>query len=84
MTITMYKEKIIFAVEFGEDEIQSFAEGNFGRKLTEIELNRIKEAWFEDDSVMWERMDLLSSVIEMATDEESDWSAIDKDYSPNK
>ena len=77
----MTQEKIIFAVEFGEEEIQTFAEGNFGRKLTEIELNRITQAWYEDDSVMWEKMDLLSSVIEMATDKESDWSVIDKDYS---
>ena len=73
----MNQEKIIFTVEFGEEEIQTFAEGNFGRKLTEIELNRITQAWYEGDSVMWEKMDLLSSVIEMATDEESDWGVID-------
>ena len=77
----MNQEKIIFTVEFGEEEIQTFAEGNFGRKLTEIELNRITQVWYEDDSVMCEKMDLLSSVIEMAIDEESDWSVIDKDYS---
>jgi len=74
----MRNEKVIFEVAFGEDEIQSFAEGNFGRKLTDVELNRITEAWFEDDKVMDARMELLSSVIEMVTDKKSDWSAIDK------
>lgn len=76
------EEKIIFSVEFGEEEVQSFAESNFGRELTGLELNRMKEHWYEDESGYWERTQLLASVIEMAmnTENKNNFNYTDKKY----
>ena len=35
------KEKIVFETSYTEDEIQSFSEANYGRELTEIEMQRM-------------------------------------------
>lgn len=77
-----YEPKIIFSMEFDEEEIQSFAEANFGRELTEVELKRM-QYWYEDDDVSWKRIELLASIIRLVTDPKEDWSGID-DYQPNQ
>ncbi len=74
--------RIIFSIEFDEEEIQSFAEANFDRELTEIELNRM-EYWWEDDDASWAQTELLASVIKMVMDTELDWSEVD-DYQSSK
>lgn len=78
-------DKIIFTIEFSEEEIQSFAETNFGRELTDIELNRIKEAWWDSEKVSFIRLDVLHAVIQEAMDtKNSDWSGIDNDFLAKK
>lgn len=75
------EEKIIFSIEFVEDEIQSFAEANFGRELTELELNRLKCHWYEDDRAYWARTELLAAAIEMVTDtKKRNFDYTDKTY----
>jgi hypothetical protein len=73
-------EKPIFIVEFYEDEIQSFAEANFGRELTGLELHRMQEISYEDDRVGGERMDVLDEVIRATMEAEGHW--IDEEYKP--
>ncbi|KND50672.1 MAG: hypothetical protein ABA06_04435 [Parcubacteria bacterium C7867-001] len=59
-------EEILLTVEFDTDEIQSFAEANFGRELTKVELDEIKMSWYLDEDVCWSRTQLLASAIKMA------------------
>lgn len=61
-------EKIVFSVEFGEDEVQSFAEANFGRELTDLELNRMKWHWCETSEADWAKTELLASAIKTVMD----------------
>ena len=74
------QEKITFTVPFCEDDIQSFAESNFGRELTDTELNRISKYWWDNDDIFCEKMDLMSAAIKMATDENINWSSVDKEF----
>lgn len=79
------EENIIFSIEFDEEEIQSFAEANFERELTEIELNRIKKHWYEDGAAFGAKTELLGSVIEMAMNtKDYNWTRTDKDYLDRK
>ena len=74
------EEEAIFEVPFGKEEIQSFAENNFGEKLDDLELNRIKSYWWDDEKVFAAKMDLLFAAIEMALNEETDWTEVDREY----
>jgi hypothetical protein len=67
----------VFSVDFYEEEIQSFAEGNFGRELTDLELYRM-QYWYEGDDTFWEKTELLACVIKMAMDPRPHWC--DEDY----
>ncbi|MCX7146458.1 MAG: hypothetical protein NT042_09705 [Sulfuritalea sp.] len=44
-------EEIVFTIKFCKEELQSFAENNFGRELTDVELNRISECWDDMEKV---------------------------------
>ncbi len=75
------QEEIILKIEYNEEEIQSFAEANFDRELTDIELNRIREYWYEMEDVTWARMELMARAIEGALDNaDSQWKGVDEDY----
>jgi hypothetical protein len=68
-------------MEFTEEEIQSFSEANFKRELTDVELNRISEYWYECEDMLWLRTDILTPVIQMAMDNKStNWKKVDKEY----
>ncbi|MFA6428203.1 MAG: hypothetical protein WCW02_01515 [Candidatus Buchananbacteria bacterium] len=72
---------IIITVEISKEEIQSLASGNFGRELTDIEINRIKECWYDSDAVFDNRCGLILAAIEDATDEKNGWwNQVDKDF----
>lgn len=62
-----------------ESEIQSFAEANFGRELTDIELNRVAQGIWDDGAAYSSLMDVYHSAIEYAL-KEADWSATDSHY----
>jgi len=63
-----------------EEEIQSYAEANFGRKLSDIELHRFSyEALYrEDDDVYPAVLELMNALVSSALKEkEVDWSSVD-------
>ncbi len=76
------EENIIFRIEFDEEEVQSFAEDNFERELTEVELNRIRCHWYEDGAAYSAKTELLARAIEVAMnkDRKIDFSYTDKKY----
>lgn len=81
----MNQENIIFTMEFTEEEIQSFSEANFERELSDVELNRISEYWYECEDMLWLRSDILAAVIQMAMDTKStNWKEVDKEYLDKK
>ncbi len=78
------KEEIIFDTGYTEDEIQSFSEANYGRELTEIEIHRMKDYWWDDDDVSWARIELMAKAIEAVMDnEDNKWKSVDEDYQSN-
>ena len=78
-------ENIIINLLIGEEEIQSFAEANYGRELTEVELYRLKEYWWECEEAFWPRTEFMANCIENAMDnKDNDWSAVDKDFEEEK
>lgn len=77
----MENEKIIFSINFSEEELQEFAENNFDRKLTDMELNRIHEYWYECEEVRGLRDDIVFNAIKDALDtKNNNWSGVDADY----
>ncbi len=60
----MNDEQVLFEVQYIKEEIQSFAEANFGRELTEDELKRFEDYIWDDDGVSSARDELLLSAIE--------------------
>lgn len=64
-----------------ESEIQEWAESNFDRKLTDIEVNRITECWFECEKAMELRYEFLNAIVEDALNNENNvWEETDKDF----
>lgn len=63
-----------------ESNLQSFARDNFGRELTDIELNRVAQAMWDDEDTADSLMDVYHSAIAYALDEEADWKDTDDDY----
>lgn len=59
------EDKITFSIHFREDEIKTFAEDNFGHKLTESELNKIAQCWSSAEDIDQQKCELLASIIEM-------------------
>ena len=81
----MNQEKIIFGTDYSEDELQSFAEANYGRELTDIELNRMSDYIWGDEDVSWARMELMAKAIEaVMKNENGEWNWIDDNYKNNK
>ncbi|MBI2626747.1 MAG: hypothetical protein HYW77_00680 [Parcubacteria group bacterium] len=74
-------ENIIINLQIGEEEIQSFAEANFGRELTEIELYRLKEYWYECEDADWSKTEFMANCIEDAmNNEDKSWEHVDKEF----
>ena len=78
------KEKDITSSEaivmvLGEEMVQSFAKANFGRELSDIELNRFSvgyASWWSDTDTL---DSFLHDGIEVITDQKSgDWSKTEK------
>lgn len=59
----MTSENIAFIVNYYEEEVQSFAKDNFGKKLTKKQLNKIKDYWNEGDNGANARYEMLYAVI---------------------
>lgn len=76
-------ETIILNPCYTEDEIQTFAEANYGRELTDTELHRLDYSW-DDDGVSWSRAELMANAIECVMDnEKNEWKSVDEDYQSN-
>jgi hypothetical protein len=76
-------EKIILNPCYTEDEIQTFAEANYGRELTETEICRLDYSW-DDDNVSWSRAELMANAIECVMDNENnEWKSVDENYKSN-
>ncbi len=64
-----------------EEVIQIEAESEIDRRLTGKELNRLKEIFYDDEEISWQRMVLIREAILIAIDESKyDWSEMDKEY----
>lgn len=64
-----------------EEVIQIEAESEIDRRLTGKELNRLKEIFYDDEEISWQRMVLIREAILIAIDESKyDWSDMDKEY----
>lgn len=71
----------IINLEIDEEELQSFAEANFGRELSDLELHRIKEYWYECEDAFFARLDFMGACIKDALNtKDTDWSGVDKDF----
>jgi len=69
-------EAIVLALE--EEYLQSFAEANFGRRLSDIELYRFSNEVWDNEDASQALNDLMRAVIEVMADEkDSDWSKTD-------
>lgn len=83
MSINLEKENKhldAIAVLYAED-IQSFAETNFGRELTDVELNRVSMGFWEDDMVFDLIHQVYGRLIEEAFNEiDNDWTATDQHF----
>jgi len=62
-----------------EERVQSFAEANFGRKLSDIELHRFSNEVFNNDEASHALADLMSACIKSITNEkDTNWRDTDK------
>ncbi len=64
-----------------EIQIQTFAMSNLGRMLSDIELNRVAQAFFDDETTNYSLLEVYSCAIEYALNGNVDWEITDKDYS---
>lgn len=64
MNKNMNDDQVVFQVVFVKEEIQSFAEANFGRELTEEELNKFEDYIWDNDMVFSAKIELLAEAIE--------------------
>ena len=67
------------------DMVQSFVEDNFGRKLTNQEIERVHYSMMDNDNAYH---NLVTFIITSAEDamntDDNDWSGIDEDYNNRK
>jgi len=80
----MDKQKIVFSVHISEEEINLAGKDWIGRKLTDIELNRIISAGDEIDDVQNARCDLICGLVKGVTNNPEDWFGIDEEYLEEK
>ena len=60
---------------------QQEAEQEIERRLTDIELNRLKEMFYDDDDVMWKRAEMIRDAALVAIDNSNgQWEHLDKDF----
>ena len=61
--------------------VQQEAEQEIKRRLTDIELNRLKEMFYDDDDLMWKRMEMIRDAVLVAIDNsKGQWEGLDKDF----
>ena len=69
-------EAIVLALD--EEYLQSFAEANFGRRLSDIELHRFSQQVWDNDIAVSTLYDLMDATIEAITKEKNiNWSTTD-------
>jgi hypothetical protein len=69
----------IVGVIFAE-QVQWFAEGNAGGRLSDAELNRVAEILMSWDDVMHLYYDLIGEAVEQAKSKKINWSEIDREF----
>lgn len=61
--------------------VQLEAESEIDRELTNIELNRLKEMFYDDEKVSWNRMVMIREAMSEVIDNSNhQWDEIDKDH----
>ncbi len=74
-------DNIIINLEITEEEIQSFAEANYDREITEVELYRLKEYWWECEEAFWSRTEFMAKCIEnVMNNKDNSWQSVDKEF----
>ncbi len=65
--------------------IQEEADGEIERALTDIEINRLKVVFCDNDKVSWNRMVIIRDAIAVAVDNSKhEWDETDKKYQEEK
>lgn len=65
--------------------IQEVAEANLGRRLTDIEIERVHYSMLEDENAQFYLMDFMLRAAEDAMNEtDNDWSIIDSEFEDRK
>ena len=62
-----------------ESDLQSFAKSNFGRELTDTELNRVVYSMVDEEEVRFLIFDFYAAAIRHALEEDG-WEVIDNDF----
>lgn len=79
------EDRVVIEIIISEGMIQSDAEANFGRELTDVELNRVREGYFDNDDVFFAINDIIRAAIEDALDDKNNaWGDIDKEFLETK
>lgn len=69
-------EAVVLALD--EEYLQSFAEANFGRRLSDIELHRFSQQVWDNDIAVSALYDLMGATVEDITKEKNiNWSTTD-------
>ena len=64
-----------------EETFQSFAESNLDRKLTNVELNRLRLSFTDNDDAQWQLMNMMFAAGADAIDNsKGQWNDIDDDF----
>ncbi|MCX6782902.1 MAG: hypothetical protein NTZ20_02825 [Candidatus Levybacteria bacterium] len=76
-------DPVIWPITLGM--IQEEADQELERPLTDIEINRLEDVFFEGDKTMWNQLVFLREAIEEAVNnEKNQWSDIDRDFEEEK
>lgn len=77
------EDPILFVIT--EEMIQYWAESNWGRRLTDMEMNRVYWSFLEEDSVIHSRDEAMLDAITNALDNKNNrWVGTDEDFKKDK
>lgn len=77
------EDPILFVIT--EEMIQYWAEGNWGRRLTDLEMNRVYWSFLEEEKVIDSRDGAMLDAIYNALDNSNNrWVGTDEDYKKDK
>jgi hypothetical protein len=67
------------------ETFQQFASDNLGRELTDIELNRLRVAFIDNDDAQWQVADMMYSAgIDAMNNARGRWNLVDEGFKNGK